>query len=93
MAKDGHQVLLPPHFHAQDAKSILLVVKGHPLDKAGKNLLFVLSRHELRYPAMPLRWGLVSSFALRNAASAFSLASKSSGPSRPRKSSKRSQTR
>src|SRR5271166_968214 len=30
MAKDGHQVSLSAHLHAQDAKSILLVVKGHP---------------------------------------------------------------
>ena len=46
MAKDGDQVLLPAHFHAEHAKAVLLVVKGHPLHKAGKNLLFVRGRHQ-----------------------------------------------
>ena len=46
MTKDGYQVLLSAHFHAEHAKTVLLVVKGHPLDKAGENLLFVRRRHQ-----------------------------------------------
>ena len=46
MAKDGDQVLLPAHFHAQHAKAVLLVVKGHPFHKTGENLLFVRGRHQ-----------------------------------------------
>ena len=46
MTKDGDQVLLPAHFDAQDAKAILLVMKGHSFNKASENLLFVRGRHQ-----------------------------------------------
>ena len=38
----GDEVLMAAGFHAEHAKSVLLVVKGHPFHQAGKNLaLFV----------------------------------------------------
>ena len=38
---------MPARLHAKHAEAVLLVVEGHPFDKAGKNLaLFVDLRHE-----------------------------------------------
>ena len=38
MADDGDQVALPTRFDAEDAKPVLRIVEGYPLDQTGQHL-------------------------------------------------------
>ena len=39
MADDGHQVAMTARFRPEDAKAVLSIVEGDPLDKAGEHFL------------------------------------------------------
>jgi hypothetical protein len=39
VADHGHQITVPARFRSEDAKAVLGIVEGYPLDEAGEHLL------------------------------------------------------
>jgi len=39
MANDGHQIAVPARLRPENAKAVLAIVEGNPLDKAGEYFL------------------------------------------------------